>query len=79
MMNTAKHFLACDDQLPSITKIGTNRFPCVGLILVQLQSQFRSLGRSSRASRAADWSGGIKFTDPNAVNFPQRFYRFRMQ
>jgi fibronectin-binding autotransporter adhesin len=53
MMKTANHFLACDDQLPSITKIGTNRFPCVGLILVQLQSQFRSLGRSSRASLAA--------------------------
>jgi len=53
MMKTANRFLACDDQLPSITKIETNRFPCVGLILVQLQSQFRSLGRSSRASLAA--------------------------
>jgi autotransporter-associated beta strand protein len=53
MMKTANQVLACDDLLPSITKIGTNRFPCVGLILMQLQAQFRSLGRSSRASLAA--------------------------
>jgi len=34
---------------------------------------------SEIGSTAVDWNGGIKFTDPNAVNFPQRFYRFRMQ
>ena len=53
MMNKANISLACDDLQTSITPVGTNRFPCVGLILVKLQMQFRSLGRPSRASIAA--------------------------
>ncbi len=50
VMQTTKQILAGDDLLPSISKIGTSRLPCVGLILVQLRAQFRSTGRSSRAS-----------------------------
>lgn len=50
MTKTSNSVLACDDLQPSITRIGTNRLPCVGLILVKLQMQFRSSGRSSRAS-----------------------------
>lgn len=53
MMKTANTSLACDDLQTSIIQIGTNRFPCVGLILVKLQLRFRSLGRPSRASLAA--------------------------
>lgn len=30
-------------------------------------------------SVTGDWNGGISFTDTNAPNFPQRFYRFRLQ
>jgi hypothetical protein len=50
VLQTTKQILACDGLLPSINKIGTNRFPCVGLILVQLRAQFRGPGRSSHAN-----------------------------
>ncbi|MGC3956703.1 MAG: hypothetical protein QM813_01680 [Verrucomicrobiota bacterium] len=53
MIKTAKQQLPGDDLLPSNIQFGTNRKPCVGLILVQLQMQFRSLGRPSPASVAS--------------------------
>src|ERR1041385_5320628 len=47
---TTNNSLACDGPLRSINKIGTNRFPCVGLILVRLQMMSRSQSRPSHAS-----------------------------
>jgi hypothetical protein len=50
MLKTTNNSLACDGPHHSINTIGTNRFPRVGLILVQLQMKSRSHGRPSHAS-----------------------------
>ena len=49
-MKTASRSLTCDGPLLSIKTIGTDRLPCVGLVLVKLQMQFRSKGRPSHVS-----------------------------
>jgi len=66
MMNTAKQLLARNDQSFRSTMNGTGRLPCVGLIMAQLRSQFRSQGRSSRARLTASQNPKAKRATANS-------------
>jgi autotransporter-associated beta strand protein len=72
-------------QITQLTKLPNGQMQITGTgivgatYFVEATTTLGTPNWSDIGSIAADWNGGIKFTDPNAVNFPQRFYRFRMQ
>ena len=72
-------------QITQLTKLPNGQMQITGTgivgatYFVEATATLGTPNWSDIGSIAADWNGVIKFTDPSAVNFPQRFYRFRMQ